>query len=155
MHKCLVGAFVLNYIFTVFISGCIIAHIVIFMKIIQSAKILLLPSKCEIIFGTIAPHLLIALPTLQKLLISKSLLKFLCKFCRLFQGFFSVLLPIYIIHSYRTSNYCELISKQDGNKIRSDNFTRSNRENTNIAIAILEKLMIGWHHNYFVFWWQK
>jgi hypothetical protein len=24
---------------------------------------------------------------------------------------------------------------------------------SNIAIAILEKLMIGWQHNYFVFWW--
>ena len=38
-------------------------------------------------------------------------------------------------------------------RIKSDNFTRSNREKSNIAIAILEKLMIGLHHNYFVFWW--
>ena len=38
--------------------------------------------------------------------------------------------------------------------IKSYNFTRSNREKSNIAIAILVKLMIdGWHHNYFVFWW--
>ena len=29
--------------------------------------------------------------------------------------------------------------------IKSDNFTRSNREKSNIAIAILEKLKIGWH----------
>ena len=32
------------------------------MYTVQSAKILLLPSKCEIIF---APHLLIAVPTLR------------------------------------------------------------------------------------------
>ena len=36
---------------------------------------------------------------------------------------------------------------------KSDNFTRSNREKFNIAIALLEKLMIGWHHNYFSVWW--
>ena len=36
--------------------------------------------------------------------------------------------------------------------IKSDNFTRSNRKKSNIAIAILEKLMIGWQLNYFVFW---
>ena len=36
---------------------------------------------------------------------------------------------------------------------KSDNFTRSNREKFNIAIALLEKLMIGWHHNYLTFWW--
>ena len=30
------------------------------------------------------------------------------------------------------------------------NFTRSNTEKCNIAIAILEKWMIGWHHNYVV-----
>ena len=30
-------------------------------------------------------------------------------------------------------------TKKDAKRIRSDNFTRSNRENSNIAIAILEK----------------
>ena len=44
-------------------------------------------------------------------------------------------------------------TKKDAKRIKSDNFTRNNREITNIAIAILEKLIIGWHHNYFVFWW--
>ena len=44
-------------------------------------------------------------------------------------------------------------TKMDANKIKSDNFTRSNREKPNIAIAILEKLTMGWHHIYFVFWW--
>ena len=39
--------------------------------------------------------------------------------------------------------------RTDTNK--SDNFTKSNKEKSNIAISILEKLMIGWHHNYFVF----
>ena len=34
--------------------------------------------------------------------------------------------------------------KKDAKKIKSDNFTRSNKEKSNIAIAILEKLMIGW-----------
>jgi hypothetical protein len=38
-------------------------------------------------------------------------------------------------------------------RIKSDNFTRSNREKSNLAIAIMEKLMTGWHYNYFVFWW--
>ena len=42
-------------------------------------------------------------------------------------------------------------TKKDAKMIKSDNFTRSNREKSNIAIAILEKLTIGWHHNYFVF----
>ena len=32
--------------------------------------------------------------------------------------------------------------KKDVKRIKSDNFTRSNREKSNIAIAILEKLMI-------------
>ena len=49
----------------------------------------------------IAPHLVIALPTLwqQKLLFLISFLKF----CRLVHGFFSVLLP----YNYRSSNYCD------------------------------------------------
>ena len=42
-------------------------------------------------------------------------------------------------------------TKKDAKRIKSNNFTRSNIEKSNIAIAILEKLMIGWHHNYFVF----
>ena len=44
-------------------------------------------------------------------------------------------------------------TKKDAKRIKSDNFTWSNREKSNIAIAILEKWMIGWHYNYFVFWW--
>ena len=43
-------------------------------------------------------------------------------------------------------------TKKGTKRIKSDNFTRSNKENSNIAIAILEKWMIGWNHNYFVFW---
>ena len=42
-------------------------------------------------------------------------------------------------------------TKKNAKRIKSD--TRSNREKSNIAIAILEKLIIRWHHNYFVFWW--
>ena len=34
----------------------------------------------------------------------------------------------------------------EAKKIKSDNFTRGNREKFNIAIAILEKWIIGWHH---------
>ena len=41
----------------------------------------------------------------------------------------------------------------DAKRVKSDNFTRSNKEKFNIAIAKLEKFMIGWHHNYFVFSW--
>ena len=44
-------------------------------------------------------------------------------------------------------------TKKDAKRIKSDNFTRGNREKSNIAIAILEQLIIGWQHNYFVFWW--
>ena len=39
----------------------------------------------------------------------------------------------------------------EAKKIKSDNFPRSNRENSTIAIAILEKCMIGQNHNYFAF----
>ena len=44
-------------------------------------------------------------------------------------------------------------TKKEAKKIKSDNFRRSNREKFSIAIAILETLMIGWHHNYFIFGW--
>ena len=137
----------------------------------KSAKILLLPSKCE------------------KLSLLISLLQFLYEFCRLVHGFFSVYLFQY---SYRSSNYCDSYScrsltllkvlaksngnliaiafksekerqlsiaideraitlerepskkkqrsykKKDAKGIKSDNFTRGNREKSNIAIAILK-----------------
>ena len=35
-------------------------------------------------------------------------------------------------------------TKKDAKRIEINNFTRSNREKSNIAIAILEKWMIGW-----------
>ena len=38
----------------------------------------------------------------------------------------------------------ERIKKKDAKRIKSDNFTRGNREKSNIAIAILEILMIEW-----------
>jgi hypothetical protein len=44
-------------------------------------------------------------------------------------------------------------TKKDTKRIKSDNFTRNNREKSNISIAILKKIIIGWYHNYFVFWW--
>ena len=34
-------------------------------------------------------------------------------------------------------------TKKDVKRIKSDNFTRSNREKSNIAISILEKLIFG------------
>ena len=40
-------------------------------------------------------------------------------------------------------------------KIKSDNFTISNTEKSNIAIVILEQLIIEWHHNYFIYWWYQ
>ena len=63
-------------------------------------KILLVPPKCEIIFGifSIASHLVIALPTLRlkKLLLLTSLYfaLFLCGFCTLVHGLFFSLLPL-------------------------------------------------------------
>ena len=42
-------------------------------------------------------------------------------------------------------------TQKDAKGIKSDNFTRSNREKSNIAISILEIRMIGWQHNYFVY----
>ena len=42
-------------------------------------------------------------------------------------------------------------TKKDAKMNKSDNFTRSNREKSNIAIAILEKWIVGWHYYYFVF----
>ena len=35
-------------------------------------------------------------------------------------------------------------TKKDAKRIKSDNFTRSNKEKSNIDIAILEKLIIEW-----------
>ena len=43
----------------------------------------------------------------------------------------------------------------EAKKIKSNNFTRGGRRKSNIAFAILEKLMIGLQHNYFVFWWNQ
>ena len=40
--------------------------------------------------------------------------------------------------------------KKDAKRIKSDNFTRGNREKYNIAIAILNIWMIGWHNNYMI-----
>jgi hypothetical protein len=40
-------------------------------------------------------------------------------------------------------------TKNDTKRIKSDNFTWSNREKYNIAIAILEIRMIGWHKIFF------
>ena len=40
----------------------------------------------------------------------------------------------------------------EAKKIKIDNFTRGNGKNSNDAIEILEKLIIEWHYNYFVFW---
>ena len=62
---------------------------------------------------SIAPHLVIALPTLrqQKLSLLISLLQFLYEFCRLVHGFFSVLLPIQLSASnYWDSNSCRSFS---------------------------------------------
>ena len=106
-----------------------------------------------------------------------SLLQILYEFCRLVHGFFSILHP----YSYRSSNYCDSNSwrsftrnsdnhrysdgrmpskkkqrtdtKKDAKRIKSNNFTRRNRDKSNIDIALLERWMIWWHHNYFVFWW--
>ena len=44
-------------------------------------------------------------------------------------------------------------TKKDVKGIKGVNFTSGNREKSNITIAILEIWMIGWHQNYFVFWW--
>ena len=46
------------------------------------------------------------------------------------------------IESYQKRSK-ELIQKKDAERIKCDNFKRGNRDR-----------MIGWHHNYFVFWWQ-
>ena len=97
-----------------------VAKLMISFEVIQSAKILLLQPKYEIIMlpsnhslfqycdsniwlFSIAPPLVIALPTLER-----------------------------ESHQKRSN---ELIPK----RIKSDNSTRSNREKSNIAVAILEK----------------
>ena len=36
-----------------------------------------------------------------------------------------------------------MVANNEAKKINSDNFTKSNREKSNIAIAILEKIIIG------------
>ena len=36
----------------------------------------------------------------------------------------------------------------EAKKIKSDNFTKSNKEKSNIAIALLKKIMLGWHHHF-------
>ena len=93
-------------------------------------KILLLPSKCEIIFVTLR------------------------------KSPFSYCSSIYR-DSWKSDNFRERAIKKKQNtdtkkvakRINIDNFTRSNREKSNIAIAILEKIIIRWQHNYLAFWW--
>ena len=43
-------------------------------------------------------------------------------------------------------------TKKEAKNIESDYFTITNGEKSKIAIAILEKFIIGEHYNYFVFW---
>ena len=142
---------------------------------IESVKILLLPPKCEIIFVTfykkqffqycyrniglfsIAPHLVIALPTLrqQKLSLLISLLQILYKFCRFFQllrqQYLSLLntlaktndklIVIAIVgraiplERKPTKKKQRTDTKKDEKRIMSDNNTWSNREKSNIALA--------------------
>ena len=129
--------------------------------------------KSYIVLYSIAPHLVIALPTLrqQKLSLLIPLLQFLQSFVDWFMACFLYCFP----YSSRSSNYCDSNScrsfmllkalaksncnlfaiafksekepskkkqrtdnKKDAKRIKSDNFTRNNREKSNIAVAILE-----------------
>ena len=47
----------------------------------------------------------------------------------------------------------ELIQKRMQRGLRVITLQVAIEKKSNIAFAILEILMIGWHHNYFVFWW--
>ena len=53
-------------------------------------------------------------------------------------------------YSWKSDNFREGHKKKkqgtDNKKDAKDNFTRSNREKSNIAFAIFEIKMIGWHH---------
>ena len=53
------------------------------------------------------------------------------------------MLPIYIVNAPYLVTYIIILYITYIKRIKSDNFTRSNKEKSNIAIAILEKLMIG------------
>ena len=73
---------------------------------------------------SIAPHLVIALPTLRQQMLSllMSSLKFFSKFCRLVYGFFSVLLPIQLSlfqllrqHCCRPFTLLKALAKSNGN----------------------------------------
>ena len=63
---------------------------------VQSVKILLVPQKCEIIFGTLSVITMLIIPILDFSLSLPQLVCFnLCNwFCSLVHGFFSVLLPL-------------------------------------------------------------
>ena len=86
---------------------------------LRSAKILLLPSKCEFFFYpfSIAPHLVIALPTLrqQKSSLLISLLQLLYEFCMVLYCF-----P----YSYRYANYCDIKSCRSFTLLKA--FAKSN-----------------------------
>ena len=93
---------------------------------LQSTKIILVPRKSDTILVhyqntnffqycnsniglfSIAPHKVIALPTLrsQKLTYLTSLLHFLYRFCLLVHGFFSILLPVLL----SLFNYCDIVT---------------------------------------------
>ena len=52
--------------------------------------------------------------------------------------------------NYSKGNKGKKSSKNEAKKIKSDNFIMSNREKSNIAIAIMDKLIFWGTKNYFV-----
>ena len=122
------SAFSILYVYAmqsnIYLYGNILSYLSLmwFFSHLQSTNIWLVPSNCEIIFGTIAK------------VVAHNLMN----------GIW--LLFCIAVYSYRFSNYCnrskELIPKMKQKIIWSNNFIRRNREKSNIAITVLEKLMI-------------
>ena len=115
-------------------------------------------SKSKIFLFSIASHIVVAIPTwrYQKFPLLISLLIFLYKYFTFVHSFFfSGLLPIwlslfqllslFIPLGWKSDNFNEsnqekkqrTDAKNEATKIKSDKFTRSYREKSNIAIAIL------------------
>ena len=101
-------------------------------------------------FSVLLP-IVIALPTIATALYSCRAFTLLKESAKSNDNIFDI--------DFKSDNFRERAIKKetdttkDAKMIKKDNFTRSNREKSNIEIAILKIGMIGWHQNYFVFWW--
>ena len=96
-----------------------------------------LSARSAILDFSIAPHLVIAFPTLQQK--KQSLSNFFLNFFVQFLGWFTASFMHCFLYSYRSSNYRDKLKEEKlKQNIKSHNVTRGNRKKANVPIAILE-----------------